>query len=147
MKQFKKILCAYDFSDYAEEALLYALKMSDPDTVVTLLNIIQVPYIIDPNGFTYFEVKSEEIKTTTEEALQLKIAEIKNKFSDIQCDFLLEIGNDPSDLILKIQHDGDFDLIVMGSHGRKGFGRLLMGSVSESVMREATCPVMIIKSK
>ena len=64
MKKFSKILCPYDFSKNAEESLLFALKMADNDTEITLLHIIQLPYFIDPNGFTYYDVKSDEIRKT-----------------------------------------------------------------------------------
>ena len=47
--------------------------------------------------------------------------------------------------IAEVIKDGHYDLVVIGSHGRKGLSRLLMGSVAESVLRDATCPVLIIK--
>jgi nucleotide-binding universal stress UspA family protein len=48
MKTFKKILCPYDFSEHAEEALQYAIKLSDKETLITLIYVIQMPYSIDP---------------------------------------------------------------------------------------------------
>ncbi len=42
--------------------------------------------------------------------------------------------------------EGQFDLVVMGSHGRTGLGRLFMGSVAERVLRAATCPVLIVRT-
>ena len=47
--------------------------------------------------------------------------------------------------LLKCAESNDVDLIVMGSHGRSGFSRLIMGSVAEGVMRGAGCPVLIVK--
>lgn len=146
MKSFKKILCPYDFSEFADEAVLYAIKLSDNDTLITLLNVIQLPYVIDPNGFTYFELDMDEFRKTSEKAMEKKLAELKEKSRDLNIDYVLEIANDPAEIILKTQKEGDYELIVMGSHGRKGFGRLLMGSVAESVVRETKCPVLIIKN-
>jgi universal stress protein A len=145
MKTFKNILCPYDFSEYAEEALLFAFKLADNETTITLANAIQVPYSIDPYGFTYFDSSAEDIKKASNEALVKKVAALKIKHPTLNIDFKSEVIYDPAEFILKIQKDGHYDLLVIGSHGRKGFSRLLMGSVAESVLREATCPVIIIK--
>lgn len=147
MKTFIKIICPYDFSEFADEALMYAIKLADKDTTITLLNVVQLPYVIDPNGFTYFEVDIDQFRKSAEEALKKKVNELKSKYKDKQMNYALEIANDPAEIILKAQKNSNFDLIVMGSHGRKGFGRLLMGSVAESVIREANCPVLIVKHK
>ena len=159
MKKFSKILCPYDFSKNAEESLLFALKMADNDTEITLLHIIQLPYFIDPNGFTYYDVKSDEIRKTTEDALEQKLKAIRSLYPEynivykIELHFKknitrtnkIELDNDPAEFIVNTQKKDGFDLIVMGTHGRKGLGRLLMGSVAESVLRGATCPVLTIK--
>jgi universal stress protein A len=145
MKTFKKILCPYDFSEYADEALMYAYKLADTETTITLANAIQVPYSIDPYGFTYFDSSAEDIKSASNEALAKKIEALKAKYPSINVDYKSEVIYDPTEFILKTQIDGHYDLVVIGSHGRKGLSRLLMGSVAESVLREATCPVLIIK--
>ena len=56
---------------------------------------------------------------------------------------ILERSSPPSQAILSHARDG-FDLIVMGTHGRKGVSRLVLGSVAESVLRDAPCPVLTI---
>jgi nucleotide-binding universal stress UspA family protein len=56
----------------------------------------------------------------------------------------LEVGY-PAETILRVARELRADLIVMGTHGRRGFGRLLMGSVAEQVLREAACPVLTLK--
>jgi nucleotide-binding universal stress UspA family protein len=57
----------------------------------------------------------------------------------------LEEG-DPASEILRLAREGRCDLIVMGTHGRRGLGRLLMGSVAETVLRKAPCPVVTVKA-
>lgn len=54
---------------------------------------------------------------------------------------------DPAEGILESAKNTKTELIIMGSHGRKGLNRILMGSVAESVLRHAPCGVMIYKSK
>jgi len=50
-----------------------------------------------------------------------------------------------ADRILEIAKEGNFDMIVMGSHGLSGFKEFLLGSVSNQVVHKATCPVLIVK--
>lgn len=145
MKQFKKILCPYDFSEHAEEALLYALKLADNNTELTLLYVIQLPYSLDVYGFPYYDEKAKEYKEEMSQKLEAKVGELKAKYPNINSNFLFKEDLDPANQILEIQKDNNYEVVVMGSHGRKGLQRLLMGSVAELVMRDATCPVLVIK--
>jgi nucleotide-binding universal stress UspA family protein len=52
----------------------------------------------------------------------------------------------PAREVTEIARTDGYDLIVMGSHGRRGFNRLLMGSVAEKVLRLASCPVLCVKA-
>jgi universal stress protein A len=64
--------------------------------------------------------------------------------SDVPCDWQVEVG-EPVDRIIDFANAHHNDLIVMGSHGKSGISRWLFGSVAESVMRKANCPVFIVK--
>ncbi len=57
------------------------------------------------------------------------------------------LHGDPVQAIVKYAEDEQADLIVLGTHGRRGLSRMLMGSVAEGVVRRAACPVLTIKSK
>lgn len=59
-------------------------------------------------------------------------------------DKILERESPASKAILRHARDGRFDLIIMGTHGRKGVSRLVLGSVAESVLRDAPCPVLTV---
>jgi nucleotide-binding universal stress UspA family protein len=59
--------------------------------------------------------------------------------------YLLVEGN-PAAEILSAAREGNCDLIVMGTHGRTGLNRLLMGSVAEEVVRKAPCPVLTVRA-
>jgi nucleotide-binding universal stress UspA family protein len=67
------------------------------------------------------------------------------KWPDIEIRRLLEEG-EPAEQIIRASHSIPCDFIVMGSHGRSGLPRLLLGSVAEHVLREATCQVIIVKA-
>ncbi|TVP81814.1 universal stress protein [Thioalkalivibrio sp.] len=64
----------------------------------------------------------------------------------IEIDALLEEGRRPDEIIIETAKRKGADMIVVGSHGRTGLGRLLMGSVSERVIGKATCPVLVVKA-
>ena len=53
---------------------------------------------------------------------------------------------DPATQIVRVAQETRCDLIVLGTHGRTGLGRLLMGSVAEQVLRKAPCPVLTVKT-
>jgi len=63
----------------------------------------------------------------------------------VRVEHRLEEG-DPATQILRVAQETDCDLIVMGSHGRTGLDRLLMGSVAEQVVRRASCAVLTVKA-
>lgn len=64
--------------------------------------------------------------------------------ADIRIEHHLESGM-PAEVILRFAQEQHCDFLVMGTHGRTGLGRLLMGSVAEKVLRDAPCPVLIVK--
>jgi nucleotide-binding universal stress UspA family protein len=74
-----------------------------------------------------------------------KLEEIGHKrLTGLTYQLLTEMG-DPADAILKTQKRERADLVVMGTHGRDGFARLLLGSVAEVVLRQSSCPVMTVR--
>ena len=67
---------------------------------------------------------------------------------DIKIDFEHILGRgDPAESILEIERQRNVDLIVLGTHGRKGFERIFSGSVAETVIREAECPVLTMREQ
>ncbi len=63
----------------------------------------------------------------------------------VQVEHRLEEGDAASE-ILRVAREGKCDLVVLGTHGRTGLRRLLMGSVAEQVVRQAPCPVVTVKA-
>jgi nucleotide-binding universal stress UspA family protein len=78
-------------------------------------------------------------------ALECELAGIKPPDPTLAVSRSLLFGDEPT-TINRFAKENNADLIVMGTHGRTGLGRLLMGSVAESVLREAPCPVLTIKT-
>jgi len=82
----------------------------------------------------------EERKAAQEKLHQLRLTDLK-----LPIETRLVEG-DPVMWILQVAKENNYDLIVMGTHGRTGLSRLLMGSVAEKVLRSALCPVMTVKA-
>jgi nucleotide-binding universal stress UspA family protein len=79
------------------------------------------------------------------QAVQQQLERIKPPEPGAPMEHHVEVG-DPAPIILQVAQESQCDLIVMGSHGRTGLNRLLMGSVAEQVARKAPCPVLSVKT-
>jgi universal stress protein A len=134
------ILCPVDFSDASRKAVRYAREFAvNMRASIVLLHVIDIPIESLVNNVQL----DEELETS---ALQ-KLDALKNELlsEGLTVDSHVEIGI-PADVILDQASKRDVNLIVMGSHGKKGMTRLILGSVAEAMMRKAGCPVLIVKS-
>jgi hypothetical protein len=79
---------------------------------------------------------------------QLEVDRVREAVAQegIEVDSTILEGAEPAAAIVEFARQRGADLIVMGSHGRTGLGRLLLGSVSEQVIGQATCPVLVVKA-
>jgi universal stress protein A len=134
----KKILCPIDFSDFNKAANAYAsLLAKSMGAEIVYLHV----YLPDVPFGSYAYVDPEQ-----EEKLDLKqLKKIQPTEKGVKASHVVECGP-PTDRIVEYANENEIDLIVMGTHGRTGLGRLLMGSVAEAVVRKADCPVLALKS-
>jgi len=79
---------------------------------------------------------------------RLEVDRVKDALAleGIEVDSAIPDDADPATAVVELARQRGADLIVMGSHGRTGLGRLLLGSVSEQVIGQATCPVLVVKA-
>lgn len=136
----KKILVPVDFSSGSETALDLATSLARDSGAKLLITYVQVPPLSTGGGeFMYIEPgpPTEEIRA--------RLATVLPKDPQIPVEHRL-LNGDPSDCIVKLAEDEKVDFIVMGTHGRRGLTRVLMGSVAELVVRWAKCPVITVKS-
>jgi nucleotide-binding universal stress UspA family protein len=82
--------------------------------------------------------------TKRQDDVKAKLAKVVPTVSNVKYEQHYLMGS-PQNEILQFANEQGVDLIVMGSHGRTGISRLLMGSVAEAVMRRANCPVLVVK--
>jgi len=152
MKRIKKVLCPIDFSDLSEETLEIAIQLAEKyGAVFHLIYVLPRPNFYDWTLTGMSNIILDDWFEKTKIDVQKKI---KTLGDQIQKDHpFLETTSEISDKmdpvagILDAAKAKKPDLIIMGSHGRRGFNRILMGSVAEAILRQAPCAVMIYKGK
>jgi nucleotide-binding universal stress UspA family protein len=136
-----RILVPVDGSEPSREALEYAHE-TFPDATITALYVVHMAGYW--SGFTT-NVEAmpgyEEARAEGEEVL----ADIRESVDeDVDLETGIEAGA-PPEVIVEYVEKGDFHTIVMGSHGRDGVSRILLGSVAERVARRSPIPVTIVR--
>ena len=138
----KRILVPVDGSEQSDTALEYALEEFG-DAELTVF------HVIDPTGYSGpvgIPGTSEEwYESAREESEQLfEQAQSSADAYGVTLHTATETGR-PSTAIVEYADEHGFDQIVMGSHGRSGVSRILLGSVAETVVRRATVPVTVVR--
>jgi nucleotide-binding universal stress UspA family protein len=141
MLPIKTILHPTDFSELAGHAFQMACALGrDYGARLLVCHVYQPP----PLAYGEFGVAPPPL-CDAPESLRERLALIRPAEDEVDVQHYLLEG-DPAEEIVELARDSLCDLIVMGTHGRTGLGRLLMGSVAERVMRRAPCPVLTIKA-
>ena len=140
----KHILVPTDLSEGAEYALAYACDLASKlDAELHLVNVIGIPVTGIPElGAALTTSVIDSLVAENKKALDT-IAEAHRKHVRLG-KVLLKTG-DPRDVINHCAAELGAELIVMGTHGRRGVKRALLGSVAESVVRTAPCPVLTVR--
>ncbi len=144
MTAIKNILLPTDFSEGSKEAALYALQLANK--LIVPIKVIHVVDFLPHTGLRDFTwVAAQTIADFETSAHQQLIAFTKELGTDVPTSCHLEIKiESPSDAICAYAKKENMDLIVIAKHGRKGLNRLLLGSVTEKVVRQSHCPVLVI---
>jgi acetoin utilization protein AcuB len=137
---YRRILCPVDFDDNSMCALDSAAGIArEHDGTIFVLHV--VPMIVAPTGIPIYV----DMYKGQEQAARDKLHEISRKrLAGIKYDLITRAA-EPAPEILRTQRKVNADLIVMSTHGRRGFSRFFLGSIAEMVIREATCPVLTVK--
>jgi nucleotide-binding universal stress UspA family protein len=145
--RFERILCPTDFSDFAERALRRAASLARWfGAKVTVLHAIQpVPWIAPGAGWAAGIVVPQDLLRPVREDVAKRLEEFVAPFGGegVTVETRLDEG-DAARQIEAVAEALPADLVVMGTHGRGGFERLVLGSVAEKVLRRAPCPVLTV---
>ncbi len=146
MSNFRNILLPTDFSPCANAALHQAVTIAERfQGSVTMLHVVAVHESDRGKIETVFSEDSksyDHIMTSAEEMLHTKEGMIE---TPVLIEKVLKRGISPTNEIISYADDHKPDLIVMGTHGRTGIRRLIMGSVAEKIIRLSECPIMTVR--
>jgi nucleotide-binding universal stress UspA family protein len=139
----KHILVPTDFSEGAEHALEYACELARAlGAEIHLLNVVGIPALGVPElGVALTSAMIDQLVVDNQTALD----EIARTRCTAPLGQVLIKAGDARDMITQTARELGVDLIVMGTHGRRGISRALLGSVTEAVVRSAPCPVLTVR--
>jgi nucleotide-binding universal stress UspA family protein len=146
MITLRSVLVPYDGSEFSERALHHAVSLARwYKAAITLLHV-------DPRGTFMAEDGvgglASRVDPVERKRLVSWLAEVSDEArnSGVPVEARVSEGR-PTAEIVRVAREMPADLIVMGTHGRTGFDRLVLGSVTEKVLRQAPCPVLTVTSK
>ncbi|MFB6103005.1 MAG: universal stress protein [Haloplanus sp.] len=140
----KRLLVPMDGSDPADAALDFVLD-EYPDADITILSVVDptdVGYGSIEAAPTTFEHLQEAAKKRTERVLESARTRAEEHGVDVETETVVGM---PSRAIVEWAENNDVDGIVIGSHGREGVTRVLLGSVAEAVVRRSPVPVTVVR--
>ena len=144
-----RILLATDGSETSWHALHEAIRFAMPDDIVRAVTIIDDPFAHYQSAFASY-IDLESVREGLISESQRTLSDTYKKLHDegIQVDTrsidLRAWGGTVADAIVREAERWHADLLILGTHGRKGVRRLLIGSVAEQVLRQAHRPVMLV---
>ncbi len=137
--KFQKILFPTDFSHCSDAALPLATSLARDSGARLLIVHVEEPPMAYGGGEMYYGMPDP-----VAEDLRAMLQKITPSDPKVPYEHHLVIG-DPAVAVSELARSEGVDLIVMGTHGRTGLRRLLMGSVAEAIVRRAPCPIFIMK--
>lgn len=145
---YQRILVAIDGSQTSERALQEALKLAAGKAQLRLVYVVEEIYPLDTEGYAFIDYAAlqQAVRKTGERALA-QAAEKARGLGVAAETALLDAGGERiASVIDGAALDWQADLVVIGTHGRSGLSRLLLGSVAEGVVRGASVPVLLVRS-
>jgi nucleotide-binding universal stress UspA family protein len=139
MLAVRSILHPTDFSERSQYAFWLAGALArDYGARLVVLHVVAAPTVVYGEGVV--PPNPEELRA----AARAQLDGLEVPQANVRAERRLQEG-DAVETILAVAQEIHADLIVLGTHGRTGLGRLLMGSVAEQIVRKASCPVLTVK--
>ncbi len=139
----RNILVPVELGSHAAPVLDYAVALAAKlDAKLHLLHVASRPLIGSEVSIAVAETAMGDLMAQWQQQLDLLVAARASKAPFAPT--MLRVG-DPANVIVEVANELHADLLVMGTHGRRGVARLLLGSVAESVARSSDCPVLLLR--
>ena len=141
---FEQILVPYDASSYANHAFDDALKIAEKfGSKITVLTVLGTK--VENTGISL--ERAIEIQERHEDAATKILKDLEGLAKEKGVEFSFKVNYEPYPYkgIVNFSNSNSMDLIVIGTHGRSGIKKALLGSVASGVVEHANCPVLLIK--
>ncbi|MEX0938740.1 MAG: universal stress protein [Pirellulales bacterium] len=138
--KIQKIIFPTDFSHASDAAMAFASSLARDTGAKMLIVHVEEPPTAYGGGNLYYGVPEPE-----RDALMEMLERLKPTTDDVPYEHRL-LSGDPARQVIELAEQEKAGLIVMGTHGRTGILRLLMGSVAEEIVRRSSCPVVTFKA-
>mgnify|MGYP002760814574 CR=1 FL=1 len=137
---YERILIPTDGSSEADRAVEHALDLAE-----TYGAALSVLYVVDTSALP-LDPRTEQVVEYLEEAGRRSEKHVLERAEGRDIDAIVTdvVEGSPHETILAYVDDNDIDLVVMGTHGRRGLYRFLLGSVTQRVLRAADIPVVVV---
>ena len=140
--QFKKILCATDFSDFSNHTISYGVALAKEFEAKLF-----VSHVIDLSSVAIYGEFQLDPVGQQNRIMEDADTQLKELTGDqpISWEPLITVGK-PADEISRVVEEKDIDLVITATRGRSGLKRIILGSVTERLMRTLTCPLLVVNS-
>lgn len=143
---YKRIMVSVDGSDTSNRGLKEAINLAkDQQATLAIAHVIDIVVSFGAGQFpqTYVEATRELARHTIDKARET--AHAAGIEAEIQSVEILTSGYHVGDTVAQLARDWKADLLVVGTHGRRGVSRLLIGSVAERIVRVSPCPLLLVR--
>lgn len=149
MAIYQRILVPIDGSATSERALQEAIRLAEGQSRLRLVYVLEEVFPLDTEGYAFIDYSSlqEAVRLTGERALAQAAEKVRQSGTAVETMLLEMKGERIASVITGESRQWPADLIVIGTHGRSGLNRLLMGSVAEGVVRSASVPVLLVRAR
>jgi len=144
---FKSILCPIDFSDFSAAAYQYAVSVASYyEARIVAMHVVETwkyPFA----DYAAHEADYAKFCSALNEGGEVQLQQFVKQYSvgGLRPELMVHQGNAPNCIVSCAQKQ-NMDVIVMGTHGRSGFDRLVLGSTTDRVLRKAACPVLVVSN-
>lgn len=144
MAEFKKVMFPVDFTESSRKVIPYLRLITDKfGSEIHIVHVIRGPeeFTGFELGATWWSTYEKELLDGAQKAMDRFVDDNLPDVKGVQTKVLI---GDAVDEILNYAKGADIDLIIMGTHGRKGMEKVMFGSVAEGVVKRAGCPVLTV---
>lgn len=145
---YRRILVPIDGSQASERALQEAVALASGAAQFRLVHVLEEIYLMEPEGYAQIDMTNVQnaLRQSGERTLAAAAAKVQQSGATAETVLLDANGERIPSVIVNEARQWTADLIVLGTHGRSGLDRLLLGSVAEGVTRIAPVPVLLVRA-